>query len=88
MGRLELQFSVAPVWFGNSPVNREPRCGVLRGQLLYAEVKTTDWRANLFRLGVCTGSGVKLMCSEYGFSLPKFHCTVTHLIRKNVDYIW
>ena len=56
MGRLELQFNGIPLLLGYIPVNREPRWGLLNGQLLMADVNTTDSRAKSFKRGVCTGS--------------------------------
>lgn len=64
MGRLELQFNGIPLLLGYIPVNREPRWGLLNGQLLMADVNTTDSRAKSFKRGVCTGSFRKFTFSR------------------------
>ena len=64
MGRLALQFRGTPLLLGYMPVSNEPRCGLLNGQLLMAEVSTIDCRAKSFSRGVCTGSLRKFTLSR------------------------
>ena len=56
MIRTELQLSETPLLLGYMPESNMPLCGLLSGQLLWADVSTTDSLANLSRLGVTTGS--------------------------------
>ena len=87
MGRLELQFNGIPLLLGYIPVNREPRWGLLNGQLLMADVNTTDSRAKSFKRGVCTGSFRKFTFLAKTFLAPELHRLVTVLVGKNVNDI-
>ena len=84
MGRLELQFNGIPLLLGYIPVNREPRWGLLNGQLLMADVNTTDSRAKSFKRGVCTGVIPKVHFLAKTFLAPELHRLITVLVGKNV----
>lgn len=64
MGRLELQFNGIPLLLGYIPVNREPRWGLLNGQLLMADVNTTDSRANHSSVGYAPGHSESSLSRE------------------------
>lgn len=81
MGRLELQFNGIPLLLGYIPVNREPRWGLLNGQLLMADVNTTDSRQIIQAWGMHRVIP-KVHFLAKTFLAPELHRLITVLVGK------